>query len=142
MAQSAWRDLLSDKDRAVFEASGYGQRLGFGRNPAILVIDVNYNFIGDRPEPILDSIKRYPYSCGQAGWDALPHLGALLGAARTATVPIAYCTGRWTPDNHNLGILGSLNSRHRGELTSEGHRGHYIVPDVAPAPEDIFIEKH
>jgi hypothetical protein len=34
-------------------ATGYGARAGFGNRPALLVIDVNYNFCGDRPEPIL-----------------------------------------------------------------------------------------
>ena len=37
---------------------GYGSHGGFGKKPAVLVIDVSYGFTGDKPEPILDPIKR------------------------------------------------------------------------------------
>jgi hypothetical protein len=36
---------------SVFSASGYGARAGFSTRPAVLVIDVSFNFCGDRPEP-------------------------------------------------------------------------------------------
>jgi hypothetical protein len=39
--------------------------VGSKRGPAILVIDVNSNFCGDKPEPILESIKRWCNSCGE-----------------------------------------------------------------------------
>ena len=58
--------------RAVFAASGYGARGGFGKRPALLVIDVNYAFCGDKPEPILESIKRWRNSCGE---DSVPAPG-------------------------------------------------------------------
>jgi nicotinamidase-related amidase len=43
----------------VFDAAGYGQTGGFARRPALLVVDVTYDFCGDRPEPILQSIERF-----------------------------------------------------------------------------------
>lgn len=61
---AVWDDVITDEDRAVFDAAGWGRRAGFGERPAIMVIDVNYNFCGDRAEPILDSITRWRYSCG------------------------------------------------------------------------------
>jgi len=42
-----------------FATSGYGARGGFGKRPALLVIDVNYAFCDERPMPILESIKRW-----------------------------------------------------------------------------------
>jgi hypothetical protein len=30
-----WDDVISDQDRAVFEAAGYGQRGGFTEHPAL-----------------------------------------------------------------------------------------------------------
>jgi maleamate amidohydrolase len=44
---------------------GWGRRVGFGRNAAVLVIDMNYDFIGCKPQPVLESIKCY--SCGGVG---------------------------------------------------------------------------
>ncbi len=64
MAEPIWNQFLTERDKAVFAAAGYGARAGFGQRPALLVIDVNYNFCGDRREPILESIKRWRNSCG------------------------------------------------------------------------------
>jgi hypothetical protein len=48
-----WDDILTARDKAVFSKSGYGKRAGFGQRPAVLVIDVNYNFVGDKPDQSL-----------------------------------------------------------------------------------------
>ena len=53
-----WDDLIPDDEREVYRRAGYGKPRGYGRRPALLVVDMEYNFTGDRPEPILDSIKR------------------------------------------------------------------------------------
>jgi len=66
-----WDDILTERDKQVFAAAGYGKRQGFGNRPAVIVVDVNYNFVGDIPEPILESIKKYRNSCGV---DVLPLL--------------------------------------------------------------------
>ena len=55
MSEPIWNQFLTERDKAVFAASGYGARGGFGKRPALLVIDVNWAFCGDRPEPILES---------------------------------------------------------------------------------------
>ena len=53
--EKVWNKFLTDRDRAVFAASGYGTHGGFGQKPALLIIDVSYGFTGDRSEPILES---------------------------------------------------------------------------------------
>ncbi len=58
MTQRIWDPFLTERDKQVFAASGFGAMQGFGKRSALLVIDVNYFFCGDRPEPILESIKR------------------------------------------------------------------------------------
>ena len=59
MDERIWDKFLTERDKTVFAASGYGARAGFGKRPALLVIDVNWAFCGERPEPILESIKRW-----------------------------------------------------------------------------------
>jgi maleamate amidohydrolase len=141
MADERWRDAIPERDFEVFEACGYGQPIGFGERAALVVIDVNVNFLGDAREPILESIKRFPYSCGEAGWDSLPYLAELIDQARRVGAPIAYSTGRWTASAADTGVLTAVNARHV-ELTAENHTGHTILDAIQPQPNDIVIEKH
>ena len=52
MSEPVWNKFLTERDKAVFAASGYGARGGFGKRPALLIIDVNWAFCGDRSDPI------------------------------------------------------------------------------------------
>src|SRR5262249_11927331 len=90
---ATWDDILTPRDKEVFALSGYGKRAGFGQRPAVLVIDVNYNFVGDRPEPILDSVKRFRNSCGAEGWKGVYRIRELLTEARKKHLPTFYTTG-------------------------------------------------
>src|SRR5271169_2572015 len=65
MSERIWDKFLTERDKAVFAAGGFGARAGFGKRPALLVIDVNWAFCGERPEPILESIRRWRTSCGE-----------------------------------------------------------------------------
>ena len=49
MSEPIWNQFLTERDKAVFGNSGYGARQGFGKRPALLVIDVNYAFCDERP---------------------------------------------------------------------------------------------
>src|ERR1700674_3515852 len=98
MSEPVWNRFLTERDKQVFAASGYGARQGFGRRPAVLVVDVNYNFCGDKPEPILESIKRWRNSCGAEAWDGVKAIGKLLAAARARGLPIIYTTGAQRED--------------------------------------------
>lgn len=135
-------DLLSDHERAVFAAAGYGQRAGFGRTPVLLVVDVNLNFCGDEQAPILESVRVWRNSCGEHAWNALPHLRTVIGAARAASVPVVYTTGQDPrPDGLDSGRWADKNRR-RGE-DSGMHRGegNRIVPMIAPSENDIVLTK-
>ena len=79
---SSWDDILTSRDKEVFALSGFGKKAGFGQRPALLIIDANYNFTGDKPEPILESVKRFRTSCGEEGWDGVYHIRELLTEAR------------------------------------------------------------
>src|ERR1700726_1500285 len=82
MSERVWDKFLTERDKAVFAAGGFGARAGFGKRPALLVIDVNWAFCGERPEPILESIKRWHTSCGEEAWTPLGYIKQLIEAAR------------------------------------------------------------
>src|SRR5260221_11742806 len=111
MGEPIWNQFLTERDKAVFGAAGYGARAGFGQRPAVIVVDVNYNFTGDRDEPILESIKRWRNSCGSAGWKAIPALQKLIGAARAKRLPVIYSTGTRRADNRDARGWSRKNSR-------------------------------
>jgi nicotinamidase-related amidase len=142
-SEPIWNKFLTERDKAVFAAAGYGARAGFGTRPAVVVVDVNYNFTGDRNEPILESIKRWRNSCGADGWAAIPALQTLIGAARAKRLPVIYSTGTRRPDNWDAGGWAWKNVRNgEAPTTRDTNRdGNDIVDEIAPAPQDIVIEK-
>lgn len=138
-APSSWEAFLTERDRQVFSAAGYGARGGLGNRPALLLIDVTYAFCGDRPEPILTSIERWRNSSGEEAWAAIAVMRRLIDAARAAQIPTLYSRG---PDSavdlQERGRWSGKNSR-GGENSAEGNR---IVAEIAPRPGDHVIKKN
>src|ERR1700752_1347911 len=66
-----WDDLLTEDERKVYEV--FRQPKTLGTRPAILVIDVNYAFVGRKPEHIVESVQDYRTSCGARGWEGVAH---------------------------------------------------------------------
>ena len=93
MAPRAWEPYLTNQDR-VHLAKSQHRSVGFGENPALLLIDLYRWVFGDTPQPIAEAIETWPSSCGLAAWDAVPHIQTLLSAARDAGIPIVHATGR------------------------------------------------
>jgi len=144
MSEPIWNKFLTERDRAVFAASGYGRRGGFGKRPALLVIDVNYAFCDERPTPILESIKRWRNSCGEDAWIAMPHLKSLIEKCHEKGVAVIYTTGVRRPDNWDNGSWSWKNVRSEDEMTSKRATnvdGNEIVAEIAPAPQDIVVLK-
>jgi maleamate amidohydrolase len=139
---ATWDDILTVRDKEVFSLSGYGKRAGFGQRPAVLVIDVNYNFVGDKPEPILDSVKRFRNSCGAEGWEGVRHIGKLLAECRKKHLPIFYTTGH--EDRTNTVAFGrwqAKNRRSTEDMTDTWDKGNNIVDKIAPRTGDIVVRK-
>jgi nicotinamidase-related amidase len=143
MAEPIWNKFLTERDKQVFAAAGYGSRAGFGKRPALLVIDVSYAFAGDDPdEPILDSIKRWRNSCGAESWVAIAQIKKLIDRAHEKALPVIYTTGARRADNWDSGGWRAKNTR-SGEApkTPSNRDGYQIVDEIAPSPKDLVITK-
>ena len=136
-----WDDVLPEEDRRVFEAAGWGKDVGFGTRPVLLVVDVIYNFVGDRPEPILESVKKWRYSCGERGWVGVSHLQRLIAAAREREIPIVYTGMDRRPDGFDQGAWNWKSHRASEASDIRGSLGNEIVAEVAPQPQDIYFVK-
>jgi len=138
---AVWDDVLPEEDRKVFELAGWGRDAGFGERPVLLVVDVIYNFVGDRPEPILESVKRWRYSCGERGWEGIGHLERLIAACREREVPIVYTGMDRRPDGFDQGSWNWKSSRSAESTDVVGAKGNEIVKEVAPEPQDVYFVK-
>jgi maleamate amidohydrolase len=136
-----WDDFLTERDQKVLAVSGYGKRGGFGKRPALFIIDVQYNFCGDTPQDILEGIKQYRTHCGKEAWDAVAHMIPLLELAREKSIPIFYTEAGRRPDMLDNGVQTGKN--HRGtEKTIIAHtHATQTVEPLAPRPQDMRISK-
>ena len=137
-----WDEFLTEHDREVAAISGYGKVAGFGRRPAIIVIDTIVNFCGDRPQPILESSTRWRNSCGLAAWDAVRRMETLLPAARAQRVPIFYSTNLAArSDGFDAGRWRDKNSRRLEDAAGDKQHGNEIVAPISPMTTDVVIRK-
>lgn len=144
MSEPIWNQFLTEQDKAVFAASGYGARGGFGKRPALLVIDVNWAFCGEKPEPILESIKKWRNSCGADAWVALEYLQPLIGKAHEKGIPVLYTTGIRRADNWDSGSWSWKNNRSTEDFSAPVKTnldGNEIVSMIAPGPRDVVVYK-
>lgn len=135
-----WDRFLTEQDKEVFKASGYGTFLGIGKRPALIVIDVTYAFSGEKNEPLLESIAKWHFSCGPYAWDAVPHIQTLLRVFREKNYPIFYSN---MPDGRGDGFGKGLWRSSRIEETDsiEGFDPQAILAEIAPEPRDVVITK-
>jgi maleamate amidohydrolase len=136
-----WDQLVSERDRQIYAAAGYGQRAGGGRRPALLVVDVTHDFVGDRPEPIMESIKRFSNSCGEAGWEGMARIAELLAVCRETGVPIFYTRALDARSAITHGSWGWKKDRDMEEDPLRARIGNQIPEVIAPLESDTVIQK-
>jgi maleamate amidohydrolase len=136
-----WDQFLTERDQQVLAAAGYGKRGGFGKRPALFIIDVQYNFCGDTPEEILEGLKRYRTHCGKEAWDAVAHMVPLLELAREKNIPIFYTESGRRPDMVDSGVQVGKNHRGGEKTVIAGTHDTRTVEALAPRPQDFLISK-
>lgn len=142
MTKRIWDDFLTEKDKRIFELAGYGKRGGFGKRPALFIIDVQYNFLGDAPgETHEEGLKKYRTHCGESGWKTVPHIERLLKLAREKNVPVFYTQSERRPDMLDSGVQVGKNHRGSDKISTEGSHATQTVAPIAPQPQDLLIGK-
>lgn len=131
-----WDGIISEEEQRAYNAAGFGRPTGLGKRPALLIIDAQYRTVGTEPKPFWDSIKEFPTSCGQAGWDAVANIRRLLELFRTRDWPVMYP------------YVAPKESFDRGRLADKvpalmgvAAKGYEFVPDIAPGPRDTLLPK-
>ena len=141
MGERVWDRFLTEQDRAHL-AIKPPRPIGFGKKPALLLIDLYRWVFGDKPEPILEAIENWPGSCGMAGWNAIPHIQTLLRTAREVRIPIIHVTGL---AGAGVEEWGFRRDGDRSKLTAadqERRRRKFdIIGEVEPLPGEAVLRK-
>jgi nicotinamidase-related amidase len=119
-----WTDLISPDEIEVYRRAGYQTTYGLGTRPALLIVDVEYNFTGLAGQEHLASIAMYRNSCGPMAWASIPKIARLLERARRTGLPVAFTHGFERPDTVRSPRLGT-----------------HIVDEIAPRSGELVIEK-
>ena len=132
-----WDDILTERDKQVYAKAGFSRRQGLGQRPALLIIDMNYNFTGEAPEPILKAIEHSRLSCGEEAWAAIPAIQRLLKLGRDKRLPIFYTT------NANFAEARPATKRQEGRQgpIEASAKGREIVSALAPVDGEVVIRK-
>ena len=135
MAERVWDPYLTEQDKAHLAMTGHS-RIGFGENPALLLIDLYRWVFGDHPQHLLDATADWPSSCGLDAWDAVPHIQTLLQGARDARIPIIHMTSL---EQEGLKGWSAVRPSTRPadnspEAQDRRNRKADIIDEVAPLP--------
>lgn len=131
-----WDDIVSEKEREIIRKGGYGNRKDLGRKPALIVIDAQYNFFGDR-SPTLEQMEKYPTGVGSKAWESLDKSVSLIKAARIAKIPVIYT--RYVAQKSGRSHESKMKRDH-AKFQPES-KGSQIVKEMAPMGDEVVIDK-
>lgn len=131
--------FISDLDRKIIELTGYGKRRGFGKRPALMIIDAQNKFVGI-DAPILDSMAAYPLSIGEKAWKAIPKIGEILGAGREKGIPIFFSTSAVPVEE--MAFNSFVRKRHSHETSGKASKDLEGFPDgIKPRKGETVVHK-
>jgi len=116
---------MSETD--IYRQQNFGNRIGFGRKAALLVVDFTVAF----SDPAL---------FGGGNIDAaVKRTVSLLGFFREKALPIAYTRVVYADDGSDAGVFCAKVPGLR--MLTESHPAGQIVPELAPQPGELIVRK-
>lgn len=114
-------------ENAIYKHQGLGNRLGFGRKAALVVVD----FVNGFNDPDVFGGGNIP--------DAIAATRPLLDAARRNAVPVAFTRIVYQKDGSNAGVFAEKAPKLK-TLTIDNPLSQ-VVPDLAPQDGEYVIDK-
>ena len=118
------------RDRSeIYRNAGLDGRLGFGRSPALLVVDMQYGFTDPGASPLASAMA-----------DVIAHIRRLAESCRLKNVPVVFTAIGFEPGHHADGGLWvekspTLRCLERGTRLVE------IDERIPRTPDDVLIVK-
>lgn len=135
--ERVWTKYLTEDDRLVIEKGGYGKSRGLGQRPMLVVIDAQYNYVGE-DRPVGEQLAEWPSGGGAAAWAAIRRIRPLVELARGAGIPVLFT--RNVQKNLAFDSFGTKSQRDQSRYV-EGHRGTFIVDELTPVSGDLTLDK-
>ena len=135
--ERVWTKYLTEDDRLVIEKGGYGKSRGLGQRPMLVVIDAQYNYVGEA-RPVGEQLDEWPSGGGAAAWAAIRRIRPLVELARGAGIPVLFT--RNVQKNLAFDSFGTKSQRDQSRYV-EGHRGTFIVDELTPVSGDLTLDK-
>jgi maleamate amidohydrolase len=132
-----WDGIISDEEQRAYHAAGFGRASGIGQRPALIIIDVQYRTIGTTPKPFWESIKEFPTSCGEIGWNAMRNIQLLLAEFRRNGWPVLY--PHVAPKNKATDS-GRLAQKVPA-IMDIAAKGYEFPAEIAPREGDVLLPK-
>lgn len=126
--QDLIREILSSDDKAAFEKDSHGIAMGFGKRPAILVVDMKNDTVN----------PSYSLGHGNLTEQAAENIRTLLDEARAVNIPIIY-TRAYDRDIHSS-VHGISLKRFAMPSKKKAHANE-IISILTPKDKDVVIEK-
>ncbi|MBM3607844.1 MAG: isochorismatase family protein [Alphaproteobacteria bacterium] len=114
-------------DLDVYKQQGFGNRAGFGKRPALLIVDFVNGFVDPRQ-----------FGGGNIA-AAIEHTKILLGECRRLGVPVAHSRVVYADDGSDAGVF-ALKAPGLLKLTEHAHASQ-IVDELAPVPGEYIVRK-
>jgi maleamate amidohydrolase len=136
---SQWEPFLSEQDMEILRVSHYGRKLPLPKRPALVVIDMTYDFCGVPGMDAVSAATERRTACGPSAWQAVPLIARVLTAARQAKMPIAY--SRRSAMRLRRKSPKTARATEDAKPFSAAEDGNSIITELAPDTPDLVFGK-
>lgn len=133
-----WDDLLTDIDKLVITKGGYGKSRGLGKKPLLLIIDVQYNYVGE-DLPIDHQLDKWPSGGGESAWQAIKSISKAREIARKFDINVFFTRN---VQKQTLAFDGfSAKTVRDQKKYLDGRPETMIVQELKPFEDELVIDK-
>jgi maleamate amidohydrolase len=133
----AWADVVPADLVKLY--TPYQRETFVGPRPALVLIDLYNLAYRGGPVPPVSLVDQYPSSCGIYAHNAIEPTKKLIAAARSAGIPIFYCTSDNRPMASPQGV--GATRRKKPSAAQRFVDDYEIWVDFAPQEGDVIIRK-
>lgn len=124
-----WDDVIPVEEKEKYYSGGMGVSLsGFGKKPALLVVDMSYGFAD----------SKYLLGDSSVGWPAVENISRLLKTARKQKVPVFFSTSEWRDNPVERGLWKRSDEVNRALAHPKAYE---IVDQLKPLADEPVLVK-